>query len=236
MNTAFKLKRYCSVLRVLLPLLAIWMAATSANANAPSAPLPKKVIVLGDSLSAEYGLRRGTGWVPLLAAKLKTHLPGPAGDWTVVNASISGDTTSGGKARLPGVLRAHPAQVLVIELGGNDALRGLPLKETEANLRAMVTLARQNNLQVLLLGMQMPPNYGAAYAKQFETMYQDVATRQKVALVPFFLKGIADVPHAASLFQADRIHPNESAQAQLLANVWPRLLPLLQSPASTTKN
>ena len=236
MNTAFTLKRYCSVLRVLLLLAAGWMAAASGNANAQTAKLPQKVIVLGDSLSAEYGLRRGTGWVPLLAAKLKTLPNGPSGEWTVVNASISGDTTSGGKARLPGVLRAQPAQVLVIELGGNDALRGLPLQETQANLQAMVALARQNNMRVLLLGMQMPPNYGATYAKQFEKLFQDVASSQKVALVPFFLKGVADVPQAANLFQADRIHPNETAQAQLLANVWPRLLPLLQMPASNTKN
>jgi acyl-CoA thioesterase-1 len=235
MNTAFTLKRYCILLRVLLLVAAPLVGTYSAFAESPPAATSQKIIVLGDSLSAEYGLRRGTGWVPLLAERLNTPTPDKRGKWIVVNASISGDTTAGGKARLPGLMRAQTAQVLVIELGGNDALRGLPLKETRANLLDMVAMAQQKKMRVLLLGMQMPPNYGANYAKQFEQMYQEIANSQKVALVPFFLKGVADVPQASSLFQADRIHPNEAAQAQLLANVLPQLLPLLQSNTLTRK-
>lgn len=229
------MKRYCIALLAPLLLTGTWALAETAPANVQTSTLPQKIIVLGDSLSAEYGLRRGTGWVPLLANKLKESPPGKGQAWQVVNASISGDTTAGGKARLLGVLRAQPAQVLVIELGGNDALRGLPLEETRNNLQAMIELAQQNKMQVLLLGMQMPPNYGASYAKQFELLYADLARKQKVALVPFFLTGVADGPQASTLFQADRIHPNEAAQAKLLTNVWPRLLPLLRQAAPTRK-
>ena len=235
MNNTFSLKRYCTVMLTPLLLAGGWALTLAGQAQAQTAVAPQTIIVLGDSLSAEYGLRRGSGWVPLLAAKLKESPPGKGGGWEVVNASISGDTTAGGKARLPAVLRTQPAQVLVIELGGNDALRGLPLQETRANLQAMVAMAQQNKMRVLLLGMQMPPNYGASYGKQFEQLYRDVAMAQKVALLPFFLSGVADGSQAANLFQADRIHPNEAAQAQMLANVWPKLLPLLQTPASTGK-
>lgn len=235
MNKTFSLKRYCTVMLTLLLLAGGWALTLAGQVQAQTTVAPQKIIVLGDSLSAEYGLRRGSGWVPLLAAKLKESPAGKGGGWEVLNASISGDTTAGGKARLPAVLRTQPAQVLVIELGGNDALRGLPLQETRANLEAMVAMAQLNKMRVLLLGMQMPPNYGASYGKQFEQLYRDVAQSKKVALLPFFLTGVADGPQAATLFQADRIHPNEAAQAQLLANVWPALLPLLASKASTGK-
>jgi acyl-CoA thioesterase I len=181
------------------------------------------LLVLGDSLSAEYGLRRGSGWVALLEQRLARSAPGTQ----VVNASISGDTTSGGRSRLPTLLEQHRPAVVVIELGGNDALRGLPLSMTRDNLSAMTQQALAQGAQVLLLGMDMPPNYGARYAQEFRQMYADVAQRHKAALVPFFLHQVADGPNPTALFQADRIHPNEQAQAKMLDNVWPPLRKLL---------
>ena len=179
----------------------------------------QRILVLGDSLSAEYGLPRGTGWVALLQKQLATEKPYVE----VVNASISGETTSGGRSRLAALLQKHQPTHVVIELGGNDALRGLPVKMTQDNLQTMTRLAQEAKAQVLLLGMQMPPNYGPDMAKQFEAVYTQVAKTQKVALVPFFLKGIGDDPEPLKWFQADRIHPNEAAQARMLANVWPTL-------------
>lgn len=181
------------------------------------------VLVVGDSLSAEYGLRRSSGWVALLQARIDRERPG----LRVQNASISGDTTSGGRSRLPALLRQHKPQVVVIELGGNDALRGLPLSMTRDNLAQMAATARQSGARVLLLGMQMPPNYGAQYGRDFAALYQTVAAQEKAALLPFFLKNVADLPDPTALFQRDRIHPNEAAQAIMLDNVWPLLLPLL---------
>ena len=183
----------------------------------------RTVLVVGDSLSAEYGLPRGTGWVALLSQKLEKELPA----WRVVNASISGDTTAGGRSRLPVLLTQHQPAVVVIELGGNDALRGLPLDMTRNNLDAMARAAREAGARVLLLGMEMPPNYGARYAAEFRQLYKAVADAQKSALVPFFLAGVADLPDPTRLFQADRIHPNESAQPIMLGNVWPALRPLI---------
>lgn len=188
-----------------------------ADANAPT------LLVLGDSLSAEYGLRRGSGWVALLEHKLATE-KSPV---QVVNASVSGDTTSGGRSRLPGLLQQHRPTVVVIELGGNDALRGLSLDLTRDNLSAMAQQARASGAKVLLLGMQMPPNYGARYGKDFAQLFADVAKAERTALVPFFLKGVADGPVPLALFQPDRIHPNEKAQPIMLDNVWPALRPLL---------
>ncbi|MFM1924763.1 MAG: Esterase TesA precursor [Pseudomonadota bacterium] len=179
----------------------------------------QRILVLGDSLSAEYGLPRGTGWVALLQKQLAAEKP----HVEVVNASISGETTSGGRSRLGALLQKHQPTHVVIELGGNDALRGLPVKMTQDNLQTMTRLAQEAKAQVLLLGMQMPPNYGPDMAKQFEAAYTQVAKTQKVALVPFFLKGIGDDPEPLKWFQADRIHPNEAAQARMLANVWPIL-------------
>lgn len=188
-----------------------------ADTNAPT------LLVLGDSLSAEYGLRRGSGWVALLEHKLATE-KSPV---QVVNASVSGDTTSGGRSRLPGLLQQHRPTVVVIELGGNDALRGLSLDLTRNNLSAMAQQARASGAKVLLLGMQMPPNYGARYGKDFAQLFADVAKAERTALVPFFLKGVADGPVPLALFQLDRIHPNEKAQPIMLDNVWPALRPLL---------
>ncbi len=191
------------------------LAATAAE--------PRRLLVLGDSLSAEYGLRRGSGWVALLQQRLDADRPG----WQVVNASISGDTTSGGQSRLAALLQQHRPAVVVLELGGNDALRGLPLELTRANLGQMARAAREAGARVLLLGMQVPPNYGARYAAEFRQLYADVAQAEKAALTPFFLAGVADAPEAATLFQADRIHPNETAQARLLDNAWSGLRRLL---------
>jgi len=199
----------------------------SAQNNVPppgSAPAPGTVaaatiLVLGDSLSAEYGIPRGKGWVALLAEKLQTERP----DVRVVNASISGDTTAGGRSRLPAMLdQVRPVQV-VIELGGNDALRGLDLNSTYNNLEAMIQACRAVNARVVLVGMQIPPNYGPDYSARFAEMFATLAKKHRTGFVPFFLKGVADVPEANTLFQPDRIHPKEQAHPRMLANVWPEI-------------
>lgn len=177
------------------------------------------VLVVGDSLSAEYGLRRGTGWVALLQARLQSGSVRAQ----VVNASISGDTTSGGRSRLPALLQQHRPQLVVIELGGNDALRGLPLAMTRENLENMARQAQQSGAKVLLVGMQVPPNYGSDYANRFASLFAEVARERKTGLVPFLLKGVADADDPTQLFQRDRIHPTEQAQPTLLDNVWPAL-------------
>ena len=182
------------------------------------------VLVFGDSLSAEYGLARGTGWVALLAQQLKNQ---PA-EVQITNASISGETTSGGRSRLPALLRTHQPSVVVLELGANDALRGLPLAGTRDNLRAMVQAAQGSGAQVLVLGVQMPPNYGKKYAQDFEQLFVQVAKERNAALVPSLLKDVADAADPTALFQADRIHPTAQAQPILLRNVWPQLQPLLR--------
>ena len=184
----------------------------------------RKLLVVGDSLSAEYGLARGTGWVALLEQRLAREQLA----WQVVNASISGDTTSGGRARLAALLKAHQPRVVVIELGGNDALRGLPVAQTQQNLGAMARQAKAAGAQVLIAGMAVPPNYGRAYGEQFLAMFATVAQAEKAALVPFLLAGVADVANADELFQADRIHPKAEAHPVMLANVWPVLRPLLK--------
>lgn len=181
------------------------------------------ILVVGDSLSAEYGLKRGSGWVALLDARLVQTKTAAS----VVNASISGDTTSGGRSRLPSLLAQHKPQVVVIELGGNDALRGLPLAMTRDNLGAMTKAAKAAGAKVLLVGMQLPPNYGRQYGDEFAGLFPTIAKTEGAALVPFLLKGVADSPQADSLFQADRIHPKEAAHPTMLDNVWPALKPLL---------
>ena len=181
------------------------------------------ILVVGDSLSAEYGLKRGTGWVALLEKKLAAEKMAAK----VVNASISGDTTSGGRSRLPALLERHRPDVVVIELGGNDALRGLPLGMTEENLAQMAGSARKAGARVLLVGMQMPPNYGADYASRFAGLFEKVAKANQAALVPFLLEGVADGADPTRLFQPDRIHPREEAQPLMLDNVWPQLKKVL---------
>lgn len=184
----------------------------------------KTILVVGDSLSAEYGLKRGTGWVALLEKRLAERKIAAK----VVNASISGDTTSGGRARFAALMAQHKPSHVVLELGGNDALRGLPLSMTEDNLAQMTTTAQKAGARVLLVGMQVPPNYGTAYAGQFAAVFEKVAKAQKAALVPFLLKGVADGPDATRLFQPDRIHPREEAHPLMLDNVWPELQKLLK--------
>lgn len=220
MHTVRKLT-YAPLLRRYLPVLMLachplWI---HANATIPSA----HILVLGDSLSAEYGLARGQGWVTLLEQRLAQQKISAI----VTNASISGDTTAGGRARLPALLRQHKPSVVIIELGGNDALRGLPLDGTRDNLRAMTQTTQQSGAQVMLLGMQMPPNYGQRYAKEFEQLFIQVAKEHQASLVPFFLQGIADAANPMALFQVDRIHPTAQAQPLMLNNVWPSLSKIL---------
>lgn len=204
----------------LLAASLVWGSSPAVWAQAKKEAV---VLIVGDSLSAEYGLQRGSGWAALLQERLaKEKVPA-----RVVNASISGDTTSGGRSRLPALLKQHRPAVVVIELGANDALRGLPLNMTRDNLTAMARAAREAGAKVLLVGMEMPPNYGAKYAQEFRDVFSGVAKVEKTALVPFFLKGVADGPEPLKLFQADRIHPNESAHPLMLANVWPALRKLL---------
>jgi len=180
-----------------------------------------KVLIMGDSLSAEYGLPRGTGWVKLLENRLKKKYP----DIQVINASISGETTSGGQMRMASLLKTYQPKVVVIELGANDALRGLQLTATEQNLRQMIQASKQSGAKVLLLGMRIPPNYGQDYTNKFFAIYGKLATSEQVELLPFFLERVAT---RMDLFQADRIHPNMTAQSLMLENVWPKLEPLLK--------
>jgi acyl-CoA thioesterase-1 len=183
----------------------------------------KTILVVGDSLSAEYGLARGSGWVSLLEKRLAEGKTGAK----VVNASISGDTTSGGRSRLPALLAQHKPDIVVIELGGNDALRGLPLSMTEDNLARMTQDARKAGARVLLVGVQVPPNYGADYTRRFESLFAEVAKDQNADFVQSILAGIADAGNAAELFQPDRIHPLAKAHPRMLDNVWPGLKKLL---------
>ncbi|MFC0134172.1 arylesterase [Massilia eurypsychrophila] len=207
----------------MLAFLTKWMlGAVLLLAAALAHSAPKTVLVLGDSLSAEYGLSRGSGWVALLEQKLKAEKV----DARIVNASISGETTSGGRTRLPALLTQHKPALVVIELGANDGLRGLPVAAAEANLRAMVDMARKNDAQVLLVGMRMPPNYGRDYTERFFSMYKTISTQMKAPLVPFMLEGVAEKP---ALFQADRLHPTAQAHPVILANIWPKILPLVKA-------
>lgn len=201
------------------------VAGLSQAAEPPAAAhSAKTILIVGDSLSAEYGLKRGSGWVALLEQRLKTEKIAA----TVVNASISGDTTAGGLSRLGPLLAQHKPTHVIIELGGNDALRGLSLKVTQDNLSQMTQAAQKAGARVLLVGMQVPPNYGQNYAARFAATFKTVARAHKAALVPFLLKNVADAPNAAQLFQPDRIHPREEAHPVMLNNVWPELRKLLK--------
>lgn len=184
----------------------------------------RKLLVVGDSLSAEYGIARGSGWVALLEGRVKQRAPA----FDVINASVSGDTTSGGRSRLPALLAQHKPQIVIIELGGNDALRGLPLAMTQDNLTAMTRAAKATGARVLIAGMAMPPNYGRQYNEQFMALFGSVARAEGAALVPFLLAGVADASNAEELFQPDRIHPRAQAHPRMLDNVWPALEPLLR--------
>ena len=180
-----------------------------------------RILVVGDSLSAEYGLRRKMGWVSLLEQKLKSNIPSVE----LINASISGDTTSGGKSRLAALLKRHAPQIVIIELGGNDALRGLPLAMSQANLTAMVEQAQKAQAKVILVGMQIPPNYGREYSQTFKNMFTEIAMAKQTSLVPFLLEGFGP---QSEMFQADGIHPNESAQPIMMETVLKVLLPVLK--------
>jgi acyl-CoA thioesterase I len=201
-----------------------------AFALAGSLPLPlfaqgaaPTLLVLGDSISAGYGLPKGAGWVDLLAARLSER----GYPQRVVNASISGDTTAGGLARLPALMKLHRPALVVVELGGNDGLRGGDLKATRANLDAIVTAIQHAGARALIVGMRLPPNYGPAYTREFDALYAAVAAAHKAPLVPFFFDGFGE---RNDLFQPDRIHPTVAAQPKLLDNVWPVLAPLLGKP------
>ena len=176
------------------------------------------ILVLGDSLSAEYGLARGTGWVHLLEQQLEKE----KSPWTVFNASISGETSSGGISRLPSLLIQKQPGIVMIELGANDALRGLPIAQTETNLRRMIQMSKKSGARVLLFGIQIPTNYGQSYTTQFKKLYQQLANEEQIELLPFFLEGVATKPE---LFQADRLHPNVKAQSILFKNVWGSMAP-----------
>ncbi len=203
--------------RVLFVLILLSMASLAQA---------RTLLVLGDSISAAYGMPPERGWVQLLASRLHQQQP----DIEVINASISGDTTQGGIARLPGLLAQHQPHWLLLELGGNDGLRGTPPAIIRNNLLRLVTLAQQSGARVLILGMQIPPNYGPLYAKKFADNYHWVAEQTAEPLVPFFMQSVALKPE---LMQADGIHPNAEAQPLLLDALWPRLQRLLPAPSES---
>jgi len=192
---------------------AAWLMVAAA-ASAHSAP--KTVLVLGDSLSAEYGLARGTGWVALAEKKVKDQKL----DAEIVNASVSGETTSGGRSRLPALLTKHKPALVVIELGANDGLRGLPVAAAQANLKAMADTAGKSGAKVILVGMRIPPNYGRDYSDKFYAMYGTLSRELKAPLVPFMLDGVAE---KTEMFQPDRLHPLAEAHPTILNNIWPVL-------------
>ena len=211
-------RRYNAVM-TLVRLLVAWIVLAFGSHALAQAPAPV-LLVVGDSISAGYGLAKGEGWVDLLAARLKQH----GYRERIVNASISGDTTAGGLARLPALLREHKPSIVLIELGGNDALRGGNLQSTRANLDAMVVAVENARAKPLIVGMKVPPNYGAAYARTFDALFVDVAKARRTPIVPYVFEGFGE---DLALFQGDRIHPTAAAQARILDNVWPVLVPLL---------
>jgi acyl-CoA thioesterase I len=200
-------------------LVSLPLRALAANAPEPAKPV---IVVLGDSISAEYGLPRDTGWVALMRQRLAEERI----DYSVANASISGDTTSGGRARLPALMERLKPSIVIVELGANDALRGVPLSTTEDNLRTIIEQAQQGHAKVVLVGMYVPPNYGPDYTQKFHGLYGELSKEFHLPLVPFLLAGIVDKP---DMFQADQIHPTQQAQPVLLNNVWPAVKPLLRT-------
>lgn len=179
------------------------------------------ILVFGDSLSAAYGIPRESGWVSLLQKKLAQEKP----QYDIVNASISGETTSGGLHRIGPLLAEHKPALVILELGANDGLRGLPLRETEANLSAIIQANKNAGAQTLLIGMRLPPNYGIQFTKNFAKIYADLARKWKSGLVPFLLEGVAGKPE---LNQPDGLHPIAQAQERLMENVWAELKPMLR--------
>lgn len=201
-------------------LIKSMIAALTLLAAFGAQAAPGAILVLGDSISAEYGLPRNSGWVKQMADRLRQN----GFDYNVINASISGETTSGGQTRLPALLRQHTPQVVIIELGGNDGLRGLDPKATESNLRDMITRSQKAGAKVLLVGMRLPPNYGRDYNTRFEAIFPKLAAAHRTGLVKFFFEGFAE---KIELFQSDRIHPSVKAQPLLLDNIWPTLKSML---------
>jgi acyl-CoA thioesterase-1 len=201
-----------------LPLKILLLIAALALPNFAQAA--KNILIFGDSLSAGYGIARGDSWANLLQLELKKNHP----QFEVVNASISGETTAGGLRRIGKALQEHHPDVVIVELGANDGLRGARISETEKNLSAIIAQSRKANAKVLLLGIQIPPNYGLDYAKQFRALYPKLAKQFNISLLPFMLEGIPP-----EQFQADNLHPNAAAQAQVLRNVLPALKPLLSA-------
>lgn len=200
--------------------IAIGLATVAPVRADPNASV---LLVVGDSLSAGYGIAKGTGWVDLLTARIDAQrLP-----WRIVNASISGDTTAGGRARLPSLLAQHKPAVVIVELGANDGLRGGNLRSTKDNLDAMIAAVRKSGAKPIVIGMKLPPNYGPAYTREFDALFGEVARANNAALVPFFFAGFAE---SEEWFQQDRVHPTAAAQSKLLDNVWPVLSPLLAKP------
>jgi acyl-CoA thioesterase-1 len=195
----------------------------AAGAAMPAAgwAAEKSILVFGDSLSAAYGIAQARGWVALLAERLRRERP----DYSVVNASISGETTAGGLARIDAALEKHKPAVVILELGGNDGLRGLPVLQMKQNLSRMVARAQKAGSRVLLVGIRVPPNYGPAYTEAFDAAFRDVARTHRAAFLPFLLDGVAEKDH---LFQPDRIHPTQEAQPLIEKHVWPALKPLLK--------
>lgn len=205
-------------MRILLGVLC-WLLASSALAAET-----RNLLVLGDSLSAAYNMPVAQGWVSLLSARLQDAPKGKAQPWQVVNASISGETTSGGLARLPQALTEHRPAVVLIELGANDGLRGLPLRQTRANLDRMIKAAQAAGARVGLIGIELPVNYGQAYRDRFRQMYQDLAQQHQVPLLPFLL---VDVAEDIGNFQDDQVHPTSAAQPIIMETVWAWLEPWL---------
>jgi acyl-CoA thioesterase-1 len=204
------------------------LAAGSLTRGAPPAAAAgaPTILVLGDSLSAAYGIAQGDGWVTLLQGRLRKR----GFDYDVVNAGISGDTTAGGLTRLPELLARHHPAILIIELGANDGLRGLRLEVLRENLTRMIGLGREAGSRVLLIGIRLPPNYGAAYDRAFQAVFRDAAAAEGVPLVPFLLTGVAE---DRGLMQADGVHPTAAAQPRILETVWPALEPLLAATRPT---
>jgi acyl-CoA thioesterase-1 len=205
-----------------LLLLALVPVANAAG------PTPGTVLVLGDSLSAGYGIQIQQGWVSLLTQRLASEGYG----YQVVNASVSGETTQGGLARLPRALELHKPAIVIVELGGNDGLRGLPLATSRANLEQIIEKSRAAKARVLLVGMMIPPNYGPRYTQEFRDMFPALGAKYSVPFVPFLLDQVALNP---KLMQADGIHANAQGQPQLLNNVWPKLEPLLVAPGKPAR-
>lgn len=196
-------------------MLPAWACGSEARDRVPT------ILVLGDSVSAGYGLAAGEGWVALLQARLKAQGYG----YRVINASVSGETTTGGLSRLPRALSLHQPKIVILELGGNDGLRALPLDTSRRNLERIIETSRASGAEVLLLGMKIPPNYGPRYSQGFEKVFKDLARRYRLPFEPFFLEKIALVP---GMIQADGLHPTAKAQPIMLETVWPVLKPMLR--------